>query len=114
LKEISRVLRCGGHIVIVSPFVANEMPEPHDYIRFTSEGLQKITKGLFREIEIVPIGERGSVATYSLQPAIFLWPLRVFGYIIGLVIDYIIPDNIVKKHPFPLGHLYVGRKEKDE
>jgi SAM-dependent methyltransferase len=41
-REIYRVLKPGGSWFLASPFIANEMPEPHDYVRFTAEGLWKL------------------------------------------------------------------------
>ena len=43
-REIHRVLKKGGTWYLASPFVANEMPEPHDYVRYTAEGLERLIK----------------------------------------------------------------------
>lgn len=35
IKEVYRILKPGGRFICVSPFIANEMPEPSDYCRLT-------------------------------------------------------------------------------
>jgi len=111
ISEINRIIRPNGQFVLINPFVANEMPEPHDYERLTKEGIEKITEPFFQRNLMTPIGERGTVATYALQPIFFLWIIRIIGYSIGILVDKFTPKNVKKNHPFPLGYLYVGRKK---
>jgi SAM-dependent methyltransferase len=111
LSEVWRVLRPGGIFILISPFVANEMPEPHDYSRYTKEGINKLTAVFFKEIDSARFGERGSVAVYALQPFLFFSLFRIIGYAIGLLIDFFVPKRVKSNHPFPLGYIYVGQKK---
>ncbi len=49
MKEINRVLKPGGHIVLTVPFAWELHEEPHDYFRFTKHAL----KTLFEEAGLV-------------------------------------------------------------
>ena len=51
-KEIYRVLEPGGWVFVQVPFLENVHSEPHDYYRFTENGLRI----LFEEFEIVAAG----------------------------------------------------------
>ena len=42
LKEISRILKPNGKILITTPFVWDEHEAPHDYCRYTSFGLKDV------------------------------------------------------------------------
>ncbi|MFH1170781.1 MAG: class I SAM-dependent methyltransferase [Candidatus Vogelbacteria bacterium] len=111
LKEIRRVLVKDGVIVISMPFIANEMPEPHDYHRYTLEGLNL----LFSEANFTPIvqeriGERFTAATYILTPFYLFWPIKLIAYAKAILLDKFIPTKIREKHPFPIGYFYVARK----
>jgi SAM-dependent methyltransferase len=44
IREIRRVLRVGGHAVVLAPFVYPEHCAPQDYFRFTHFGLQQLAK----------------------------------------------------------------------
>ena len=68
-REVHRVLKPGGSWYVASPFVANEMPEPHDYVRFTAEGLERLCKNAgFSAVQITRMGERATAATQLLHP----------------------------------------------
>jgi SAM-dependent methyltransferase len=110
LSEIARILRPNGTYILVNPFVANEMPQPHDFGRLTKEGIRKLTTPLFKEIALKGIGERGTSALYVLQPFVRFWIIRMIFYPIAIFIDHLIPRNVKRHHPFPLGYIYVGRK----
>lgn len=42
LKEIRRILKSGGVILISTPFIYGEHGAPYDYVRFTSSGMQQL------------------------------------------------------------------------
>jgi SAM-dependent methyltransferase len=44
LKEINRVLKPGGHLLITVPFVWDEHEQPYDYARYSSFGLTHVLK----------------------------------------------------------------------
>ena len=111
-KEVKRVLKVGGRFIFSSPFITNEMPEPHDYVRLTSEGLRKelVATG-FTNITIVPYGERGSAAMYLLHPVFFLNIIRLPFFALGLLIDRMLPKSIILDHPAPIGYMVTTIKE---
>lgn len=62
-REIARVLRPGGHLLLTAPFLAQHhgkgsVSQRHDgypdYWRFTHEGLRRMF-GDFRDVEVVPL-----------------------------------------------------------
>jgi len=111
LKEMKRILKSGGKIFIASPFIANEMPEPHDYCRLTYEGLKKEFKEAgFENFDIKRFGERFSCAVYLLHPLLMFNIVRFFVYGFSLFFDQLIPPNIKKKYPTPLGYFCILEK----
>ncbi|MBI4812392.1 methyltransferase domain-containing protein [Candidatus Falkowbacteria bacterium] len=110
-QEMKRILKPGGKIFISSPFIANEMPEPHDYCRLTAEGLEKEFKEAgFIDFEIRRFGERFTSGAYLLHAFYFFNPIRFFVYGAILLLDKIIPKNIRRNHPAPLGYFCIIKK----
>jgi len=57
LKEISRVVKKGGHLYLSAPFIWNLHYEPNDYFRYTKYGLQHLMEQAgFKVIKIKGIG----------------------------------------------------------
>ncbi len=57
LVEFARVLRAGGKLVMVVPFLWEEHQAPHDYFRFTRYGVRLIFESLPLEVILVsPMG----------------------------------------------------------
>lgn len=111
LKEIYRVMKKGGTLFISSPFIANEMQEPHDYFRFTKEGLQReLERGGFREIKIDRFGERFSSAAYLLHSLLIFNSIRFIVNGLSIFLDKLIPKKILKIHPTPLGYFAICKK----
>lgn len=66
LSEIKRVMKPGGQLLGVVPFLVAYHPDPHDYWRYTVETLPKILADAgFSNIEIRPFGYGPSVAAFS-------------------------------------------------
>lgn len=102
MREIYRILKPGGSAYVTSPLIANEMPEPHDYMRLTAEGLERVGRNAgFPNVEIYRIGERGSAAVSALQPFLML-PVRFAAYPAALWIDRMVPTRIRRDHPMPV------------
>lgn len=105
LKEIHRILKPGGALFLASPFVANEMPEPHDYVRFTAEGLERlVARAGFRDIRIKRLGERASAAVQIKHPFYLFNILRAFIYPLALLVDGMIPKSTRHAHPMPIAY----------
>lgn len=70
LKEINRVLKTGGNLLITLPFVWYEHETPHDYARYTSFGIKYILEQ--NGFEIVTI-EKSSNFTETVFQIIAAW-----------------------------------------
>jgi SAM-dependent methyltransferase len=111
LQEVRRILKKGGTLAIAMPFVANEMPEPHDYHRYTLEGLDLlITKSGFTPNHRERIGERATAAVYIIAPLLYIWPIKLIAYTIAVSIDRLIPQKLIRRYPFPIGYFYIAKK----
>lgn len=111
LVEIKRILKPGGVLLVASPFIANEMPEPHDYARFTAEGLERLfAQAGFREVKIKRFGERFSSAAYLLHLLFGLNVIRFLAYGLALFLDKLIPIKLKNNYPTPLGYFCMVKK----
>jgi SAM-dependent methyltransferase len=107
LREIRRVLRAGGSALVASPFLQNEMREPHDYRRLTSEGLEKLFRTSGFTAEVTPYGERFTVAAHLLHSFFLLSLIRLPFYALALGFDALVPRRVRSLHPAPLGYFCV-------
>lgn len=111
LSEMRRVIKNCGKLYIVSPFIANEMPEPDDYCRFTKQGLERIFKNIgFDNFKIIRFGGRFTSATYLLNPVIRFRILKILIYPMAIFFDWIIINVGKNKHPVPLGYFCILTK----
>ena len=111
LAEVRRVLRPGGELIGIVPFLVGVHPDPHDFVRFTDEGLRKLLFDAgFRDIAVEPIGRGPLVASYYQSE--FLWPrfLKLILLPVVLGLDAIIlrlrPQWVEK---FPLSYAFFAR-----
>lgn len=57
IKEAYRVLKPGGKIIVSTPFMWGIHDDPHDYYRFTHQGLnQKLSENRFQVVSVRPAG----------------------------------------------------------
>ncbi|MFH1620607.1 MAG: methyltransferase domain-containing protein [Patescibacteria group bacterium] len=69
LGEIKRVMKPGATFIATFPFFFSENPEPHDYHRWTREGVEKILIDAgFCDIVITPVGGVGTSFAMTLMP----------------------------------------------
>jgi len=111
LKEIRRILKSEGRLLMSAPFIFNEAKEPADYWRFTSSGIYKLLQNAgFNKIEIEPIGERFTAAAYLTSSFFIFWPFKFLLYILAIGLDKLIPGKIKLKHPAPIGYFVTVKK----
>lgn len=69
LGEIRRVVRSGGRLIASFPFFFPEHPEPHDYHRWTREGVERLLREAgYTDVQILPTGGPGTAFGMSLMP----------------------------------------------
>lgn len=111
IREIHRVLKNGGQLFLASPFVANEMPEPSDFARFTKEGLEKLLRDAgFSRFETERFGERFTSGAYLVHPLLVFNFFRLLVNGLCLVLDKLIPTRIREKYPVPIGYFSIAIK----
>ena len=77
LSEIRRLLRPGGTLIGSIPFLLNVHPDPHDYVRFTSDALESLfKKNGFSIRNIEPIGRGPFLAAYEQLDMLIWSPLH--------------------------------------
>lgn len=122
LTESARVLKPGGQIVVVVPFLFPVHPSPHDYWRFTGEALAKILADAgFRDIKVEPLGGGVFSARYLSIDRLMPRIIRFTGYYtcryIALALDVIFTATAralgKKYHPadYALGYCVTARKQ---
>ena len=110
-KEIWRVLKPSGTWLVLSPFIANEMPEPHDYQRFTAEGIERLCREAgFSRIEIERLGERASAAAHLMHPFFLFNIVRALVFPLALLFDRLVPSRVRREHPAPLSYWCTAEK----
>lgn len=111
LREVCRVLKSRGVLYLSTPLLYGEIPEPVDYCRLTYQGLEKELKEAgFSGVRIIRFGERFTAAANLLHPFFVFNAVRFVVYGLGLLLDKMIPSNIIKNNPAPLGYFCIITK----
>jgi SAM-dependent methyltransferase len=113
LLEFARVLKRGGTLVMVVPFLWEEHQIPHDYFRFTRYGVRAIFEALPFRLELVsPMGgffwlcARRCVGLLTFFQGGWRWLLFAllapfFGLLFPLILHFL--DGIDRKQNYSLG-----------
>lgn len=105
MREIFRVLKKGGKLCLYSPFIFNESREPKDYLRFTSQGLERVLrKAGFSQYRLIPVGGRFTSALYLSEKIFLLKTIKIILRIMALFLDQIYPKKLKAFHPCPIGY----------
>jgi len=109
LTELRRVLRPGGTLVGIIPFLVAVHADPHDFVRCTNEELKALfAEAGFSKSVIRPVGRGPLVASFYQSE--FLWPriLKLCVLPVVLALDAV----ILRMRPswrdkFPLSYLFI-------
>lgn len=75
VKEMHRVLKPGGTLYITVPMAQDEHQTPYDFFRYTSYGLESISKHAgFQEVKITPFGGLWVRWAYELPRGLSIFP----------------------------------------
>jgi SAM-dependent methyltransferase len=86
--EFSRVLRPGGSLVVSVPHLSRRHELPHDYFRFTQEGLASLLRDAgFDDIRVQPVGGLLCFLHHQVSCIIpgLLAPLPVIGTLLAVL-----------------------------
>jgi SAM-dependent methyltransferase len=120
MTEAYRVLKPGGVIIVSVPHLSRLHDLPHDYYRYTANGLASLLGDAgFSEVEIVPKG--GVFSFLGHQVSTFLitltWGIPVLREIVYFLNEWLITrpcfglDSLLSRGGLaPLGYVAVGQK----
>ena len=108
IREIVRVLKPGGKLLLTVPFVWDEHEQPYDYARYSSFGLRSLLgKQGLKIVNHIKIGSDASIIFQLVNAYLFKvtqgWPrlskqlftvsVMAFVNIMGLLFSRMLPDN---------------------
>jgi SAM-dependent methyltransferase len=110
MKELARVLRPGGSLLLVTPLEWEEHQQPHDYFRYTRYGVTYLVESAGLRVEkLEPVGGMFRLLARRMLGAAMLAPvlLPLFAPV-ALVLPLL--DGLDHGRQFTLGHICVARK----
>lgn len=112
LAEARRVLKDGGELIGFTPFLLQYHPDPHDFFRYTREGLERmLAEAGFIETSVEEIGRGPFAANYLNVMFAVPRPLRV-----ALLLWYWALDALFlrlrpeARRRYPLGFFFSARR----
>lgn len=116
VHESRRVLKNGGVVVGVVPFMFNVHASPNDYFRYTKSALLKIFNDAgFTEVQVRELGTGAFSVIYHCLLGFVRWQwlatplIALFGGIDRLILR-LKPDNKMSAKEMPLGYYFTARR----
>jgi len=112
LSETCRVLKPGGSLVGYVPFLVKYHPDPHDYFRYTTQGLERLFKDAgFSASHIEYIGRGPFTAAWSqveyIMPRFLRW---IVTYAVFGLDAMLVKLKPVFKETYALGYTFTTKK----
>ncbi len=114
--ESYRILKTGGKLIGVTPFLFPVHEAPSDYFRYTGHALVRIFKKAgFKDIEIKELGSGLFSAVYQLSTGIYRFRLIAFPLLkilplIDRIFKFIRPNSYITQRHMPLGYFFTAKK----
>jgi SAM-dependent methyltransferase len=118
VREIHRVLKPGGHVILTTPLFWPLHEQPRDYYRFTKFGLQFLfERSGLRVLEVAEL--TGFLATFAQLGCYFLWSGFGQGKAIRILMFPLIwllqrvgfwLNKLDKTHEFSCANIVIGQK----
>jgi SAM-dependent methyltransferase len=116
VKEAHRVLKSGGMVAGVVPFMFNVHASPNDYFRYTKSTLLNIfSDNGFKEVRVLELGTGAFSVIYHNLLGFVRWewlatPLIAFFGGIDRLILRLKPNNKMSAETMPLGYYFEARR----
>ncbi len=121
LSESFRVLKGGGILFGVVPFLFNVHGSPHDYFRYTGAALEKIfSEAGFRNVKIEELGTGVFSVLFQLKYGFYRinfirnlamkFHIMLDKILIQKIFKYLKPDNHLSEKYLPLGYFFAAKK----
>ncbi len=115
IEEAHRVLKPGGRVIGVVPFLFNVHPSPSDYFRFTRSALERMLRERgFARITVEELGTGAFSVVHHLIFGIVRWRwlsalLRQLLSALDALAGALKPGNLMSARTMPLGYYFEAR-----
>lgn len=120
-REIERILRPGGHLILNVPFFYKLHETPHDYFRYTEYAIRRFAEKTGLEVVVLEgMGGIPEIVTDLLAKLSYKLPLigPPLASALQSMCKILVKEGPLKKisrktrAQFPLGYFFVGRKNQ--